>query len=144
AAWFIFLSGAMAISAMILPGISGSFILLILRKYAYILVQFGKLGGSATLDALAALVAFGLAVVIGIMIFTRFLSWLLHHYHAITLCVLIGFMIGSLYVIWPFQSREYAESIRTEQLAFDDPRVLELQMNPESPLKPEYKKTGPL
>ena len=103
AMWFVFLSGSLAITAMILPGISGSFILLILRKYDYILMQFSKLGGPETMDALWVLVPFGLGLVIGIMMFSRVLSWLLHHYYAITLCVLVGFMIGSLYVIWPFK-----------------------------------------
>ena len=71
------------------------------------------------------------------------LSWLLHHYYAITLCVLVGFMIGSLYVIWPFQDREYSESVRSEQVEFNDPIILELQAYPESTRKPEYKKLGP-
>lgn len=141
--WFIFLSGSLAITAMILPGISGSFILLILRKYDYILMQFSKLGGPETMDALWVLVPFGLGLVIGIVMFSRVLSWLLHHYYAITLCVLVGFMIGSLYVIWPFQDREYSESVRSEQVEFNDPIILELQAYPESTRKPEYKKLGP-
>lgn len=143
ATWFIFLSGSIAITAMILPGISGSFILLILRKYDYILMQFSKLGGPETMDALWVLVPFGLGLVIGIMMFSRVLSWLLHHYYAITLCVLVGFMIGSLYVIWPFQDREYSESVRSEQVEINDPVIQELQTNPESTRKPEYKKLGP-
>jgi putative membrane protein len=143
AMWFVFLSGSLAITAMILPGISGSFLLLILRKYDYILMQFSKLGGPETMDALWVLVPFGLGLVIGIMMFSRVLSWLLHHYYAITLCVLVGFMIGSLYVIWPFQDREYSESVRSEQVEFNDPIILELQAYPESTRKPEYKKLGP-
>jgi putative membrane protein len=113
-AWFVFLSGAISITAMILPGISGSFILLILRKYDYILMQFGLLGGSETMSAILVLIPFGLGLVTGIILFSRVLSWLLKHYHTVTLCILIGFMIGSLYVIWPFQDREYVESVRTE------------------------------
>jgi len=114
AAWFVFISGAISITAMILPGISGSFILLILRKYDYILMQFGLLGGSETMSALLVLIPFGLGLITGIMLFSRVLSWLLKHYHTITLCILIGFMVGSLYVIWPFQDRVYVESVRTE------------------------------
>lgn len=114
ATWFVFLSGTISITAMILPGISGSFILLILRKYDYILMQFGLLGGSETMSAILVLIPFGLGLVTGIILFSRLLSWLLRHYHTITLCILIGFMIGSLYVIWPFQDREYVESVRTE------------------------------
>ena len=68
---FVFMSGALAITAMILPGISGSFILLILRKYDFILLQFGKLGGPETMEALMVLVPFGLGMVTGIMPFFR-------------------------------------------------------------------------
>jgi len=93
---FVFMSGALAITAMILPGISGSFILLILRKYDFILLQFGKLGGPETMEALMVLVPFGLGMVTGIMLFSRLLSWLLQRYYVVTICVLIGFMIGSL------------------------------------------------
>lgn len=142
ATWFIFLSGAISITAMILPGISGSFILLILRKYDYILMQFGKLGGSETIEALMVLVPFGIGLVVGIMIFSRILSWLLHHYHIATLCMLVGFMIGSLYVIWPFQDRSYSESVRTEWVSVGDLRVLRLEQEPESTRKPEYLRLG--
>lgn len=142
ATWFVFLSGAISITAMILPGISGSFILLILRKYDYILMQFGKLGGSETLEALMVLVPFGFGLIVGIMLFSRVLSWLLHHYHVATLCVLVGFMIGSLYVIWPFQDRSYSESVRTEWVSVGDLRVLRLEQDPESTRKPEYLRLG--
>jgi putative membrane protein len=138
---FVFMSGALAITAMILPGISGSFILLILRKYDYILSQFGRLGGPETMDAILVLVPFALGMVVGIVIFSRILSWFLHRYNVITLCVLIGFMIGSLYVIWPFQNRIYAESVRERtELSVDDPLVRELMVRPESTRKPEYRR----
>jgi putative membrane protein len=140
--WFIFFSGSIAITAMILPGISGSFILLILRKYDFILGQFGKLGGPETVDALMVLVPFGLGLVIGIMLFSRVLSWLLSRYYKATLYVLVGFMIGSLYVIWPFQDRTYAESIRTEMVAVGDPLINQLEVEPESDRLPEYRRIG--
>ncbi|KPP97256.1 MAG: DUF368 domain membrane protein [Bacteroidetes bacterium HLUCCA01] len=139
---FVFMSGALAITAMILPGISGSFILLILRKYDFILLQFGKLGGPETMEALMVLVPFGLGMVTGIMLFSRLLSWLLQRYYVVTICVLIGFMIGSLYVIWPFQDREYAESVRIEVVSRDAPVVEELRSDPESTLQPEYRRLG--
>ncbi len=142
ATWFIFLSGSLAITAMILPGISGSFILLILRKYDFILGQFGKLGGPETVDALMVLVPFGFGLVVGIMLFSRVLSWLLSRYYKPTLYVLVGFMIGSLYVIWPFQDRAYAESVRTELVTADDPLVEQLQAEPESDRLPEYRRVG--
>ncbi|MCH8524835.1 MAG: DUF368 domain-containing protein [Balneolales bacterium] len=139
---FVFMSGSLAITAMILPGISGSFILLILRKYDYILMQFGKLGGSETLEALMVLVPFGLGMVTGIVLFSRLLSWLLHRYYVVTICVLIGFMIGSLYVIWPFQDREYTQSVRTEVVSADDDLVRALRAAPEDARQPEFRRLG--
>ena len=94
--WFVFLSGAIAICAMILPGISGAFILLILGKYQFIL------GAVAELD-LVVLVVFGLGVISGLLAFSRVLSYLLSKYHDHTISVLAGFIIGSLNKIWPWK-----------------------------------------
>lgn len=92
----LFLSGAVAIMAMILPGISGSFILLILGQYDYILEAVKSLN-------IFILLPVALGAVIGITAFSRVLSWLLKHYHELTITVLVGFMIGSLRVIWPWK-----------------------------------------
>jgi len=94
--WFIFLSGALAICAMILPGISGSFILLLLGKYQFILnaLNEGKIGIIAVLLA---------GALIGIISFANLLSWLLKRYHHITIALLAGFMLGSLNKIWPWK-----------------------------------------
>ena len=94
--WFIFLSGALAICAMILPGISGSFILLLLGKYQFILnaVNEGKL------DILAVLI---IGAIVGIISFANLLSWLLKRFHHLTIALLAGFMIGSLNKIWPWK-----------------------------------------
>ncbi|MDX1590869.1 MAG: DUF368 domain-containing protein [Balneolaceae bacterium] len=136
---FVFLSGSIAICAMILPGISGSYILLIFRKYDYILSQLGNLGSDQTLTALINLVPFVLGALVGIILFSRLLSWLLDHYYSMTLLLLIGFLIGSLYVIWPYQDREYAEMVReTEVLSTDDPFVEELINRGNPPAGPEY------
>ena len=94
--WFIILSGAIAICAMILPGISGAFILLLMGKYAYILgavsdLQFGIL----------LLFAFG--AVTGIVSFSHLLSWLLKKHHTATVATLTGFMVGSLNKVWPWK-----------------------------------------
>jgi putative membrane protein len=94
--WFIFLSGAIAICAMILPGISGSFILLLLGKYQYILAALN------TFD-IPVLVTFALGAVIGIISFSHFLSWLLKHYNYLTIAFLGGIMFGSLNKIWPWK-----------------------------------------
>lgn len=94
--WFIFLSGAIAICAMILPGISGSFILLLMGKYEYILAAVNDLN-------VAVLIVFLAGAAVGIVCFSHFLSWLLKHFYTIAICVLSGFMIGSLVKIWPWQ-----------------------------------------
>ena len=94
--WFIFLSGAIAICAMILPGISGSFILLLLGMYRFILEAVGDLN-------IAVLATFLVGAAIGIITFSNLLSWLLKKYHNITIAVLAGFMIGSLNKVWPWK-----------------------------------------
>lgn len=139
---FIFLSGSLSISAMVLPGISGSFILLILRKYDTVLGAFAKLGGNETMDALMILVPFGFGLIFGLALFARLLSWLLNHYYTITLCILIGFMAGSLYIIWPFQEQEYVESVRTETVSIDNPVVQEIRESMPDLQASEYRKLG--
>ena len=94
--WFVFLSGAIAICAMILPGISGSFILLILGKYAFILEAVNE-------RHLGVIAVFLLGCVVGITTFARVISWLLDHYHDVAVALLAGFMIGSLGKIWPWK-----------------------------------------
>ncbi|WP_020403983.1 DUF368 domain-containing protein [Gracilimonas tropica] len=140
---FVFLSGSIAICAMILPGISGSYLLLIMRKYDYLLSQIGKLGGVETVDGLIGLLPFILGAIVGLAAFSRFLSWLLSKYHSQTIAVLIGFLIGSLYVIWPYQHREFVEQVReTEVVYMTDPRAQELMENPQSTNLPEYERIG--
>lgn len=92
----VFLSGAIAICAMILPGISGSFILLLLGKYYYILDAVNKM------DFLTIAI-FVLGCALGLALFSRLLSWLFHHHHDISIIVLSGIMLGSLRKIWPWQ-----------------------------------------
>lgn len=88
----LFFSGAIAICAMILPGISGSFILLILGQYDYVL------GAVKERDIVSILfVAAGAGI--GILIFSRILSWLLKHYENTTIALLVGFMVGSMRLI---------------------------------------------
>lgn len=105
--WFIFLSGALAICAMILPGISGSFILLILGKYEYVLGAIsGLVAGVDPGRNLLILGVFGLGAIIGILAFSRFLHWLLARWQKETMIVLAGFIIGSLVKIWPWTNAE--------------------------------------
>lgn len=97
--WFLFLSGALAICAMILPGISGAFILVLLGKYEYVLSAVNN-RDIFTL----ALVAAG--AVVGLVTFAQILSWLFKKYHDNTVALLIGLMIGSLRKVWPWKKDE--------------------------------------
>lgn len=92
----VILSGAIAICAMILPGVSGSFLLLIMGKYEQIL-------GAVSDRDIVTLGLFMLGAAIGISVFSRLLSWLFAKHHDITVAALIGFMIGSLRKIWPWK-----------------------------------------
>lgn len=94
--WFVFVSGSIAICAMILPGISGSFILVLLGMYKYVLSAISEL-------RVAVLLAFAAGAATGLLVFSRLLSWLLHRYHDITIAALVGVMIGSLNKVWPWK-----------------------------------------
>ena len=107
ALWFIFLSGAIAICAMILPGISGSFILLILGKYQYILGAVSDLvAGQNVVDNLLIIGVFAIGAIVGILSFSKLLHWLLSRWHKQALIILAGFIIGSLVKIWPWNNPE--------------------------------------
>jgi putative membrane protein len=119
ALWFIFLSGALAICAMILPGISGSFILLILGKYQYIMSTItscvgnvGAIWGAEGADKILfwnsalTLAIFLIGAIVGILSFSKFLHWLLARWNKETLIVLAGFIIGSLVKVWPWNNEE--------------------------------------
>lgn len=94
--FFIFLCGAIAICAMILPGISGSFILVLLGKYFYIMEAV------KSFDVMVIIV-FVVGAVLGITSFSRVLSYALRKFRNITLAVLAGFMLGSLNKVWPWK-----------------------------------------
>lgn len=107
ALWFIFLSGALAICAMILPGISGSFILLILGKYQYIMGAISGLAAGEDFGRnLMILGVFLIGAAVGILGFSKFLHWLLARWNKETLIVLAGFIIGSLVKVWPWSNAE--------------------------------------
>jgi putative membrane protein len=103
--WFVILSGALASCAMILPGISGSFILLLLGKYEFALHAVNE---RMILD----LFLLGSGAVVGLVLFANLLSWLLKKFHDVTIAVLVGFMIGSLNKIWPW--KEILQTILVE------------------------------
>ncbi|MBE0409843.1 MAG: DUF368 domain-containing protein [Anaerolineales bacterium] len=123
--WFVFLSGAIAINAMILPGISGAFILVLLGKYKYVLdaVVEG--------DIVVLLLVISGAVV-GLVTFARLLRWLFHNYHDFTVAVLIGLIIGALRKVWPWKELIAAETGAVEELNY----FLEVNVLPDA-LTPE-------
>ena len=93
---FAAFSGALAISAMILPGISGSFVMLLLGQYKNMVTAINN-------RDLIFIAALGIGMVIGIIMFTRLLNMLLKKFHSQTIAFLIGLMIASLYTLWPFK-----------------------------------------
>ena len=117
--WNLFLCGMIIICAMILPGISGSFLLLILGQYKYVLAAVNLLvalpialakgkgvpAPDAILEAVMTLIWIALGCIVGLGSFSHFLNWLFKKHHDITVSALIGFMIGSLWKLWPWQER---------------------------------------
>jgi putative membrane protein len=106
--WFLFISGAIAICAMILPGISGSFILLLLGQYQTVL-------GAINDRNLGVIAIVGAGATVGILSFTRILHWLLARFHDVTIAALIGFMAGSLRKIWPWKETLETAMVRDGQ-----------------------------
>lgn len=101
---YVFFSGAVAICAMILPGISGAFILLILGMYYHVTgLLKGVASGAITGEALTTIAVFGVGCLTGILVFSRVLRFLLDRFHSVTMAVLCGFMFGSLRKIWPYK-----------------------------------------
>ena len=116
----MFLAGALAICAMILPGISGSFILLLLGMYAPIM---GAIKGFE-LDILALFLA---GCLIGLLSFSHLLSWMFRHFHDITVALLTGFMLGSLNKVWPWKfTTSYRINSHGEQVPLVQDNVLPL------------------
>ena len=95
--FFIFLTGSIAICAMILPGISGSFILLLLSKYEFIINSIKDF-------KFDVLIVFALGCIFGLLLFSRFLSYLFLNYKDYVLSLLSGFLFGSLLKVWPFKT----------------------------------------
>lgn len=95
--WYIFLSGAIAICAMILPGISGAFILVLLGSYQV------AMEGLKDLD-LTLIAIFASGCLVGLLSFSKLLKYLFTHFKNLTLALLSGFLIGSLLKIWPWKN----------------------------------------
>lgn len=94
--WFLILSGAISICAMILPGISGSFILVLLGKYHFFVAAVNQ-------RELMPIVWLMIGATVGLVTFAQILGWLFRQYRSMTIAVLTGFMIGSLRKVWPWK-----------------------------------------
>lgn len=121
--WFVFFCGIISVSGMTLPGFSGSFILILLGNYVLLLVDsvnalsdtvseiitgdFSFISNHQRLRTLKVLVVFTLGSVTGLVTFSHVLSYILKHYKSITLSAIIGFIIGSLGVVWPWKETIY-------------------------------------
>lgn len=117
--WFIFLCGAISICAMILPGISGSFILLVMGKYHHIMQAITDLNWPV-------IIAFGVGCVVGILAFAKLLHWLLARWERQTMLVLLGFVFGSLVRVWPWYDGEAVEAAQLLRTGSASPLDLQI------------------
>ena len=130
--WFVLISGAIAICAMILPGISGAFILLILGKYKYIIEAV------ETVD-IGTLAIFAVGCIFGLLSFARLISWFLRNYQSLTVAMLAGFMIGSLNKVWPWKVVDsFRINSKGEQVPLFDHNVLPKQFLSETGQDPQF------
>ena len=130
--WFLFFAGFIAIIAMILPGISGAFILLLLGAYKSIIGTITQLGDGITSlnwelfsSAFLKLSVFLLGAIVGLKVFSRVLNWMFKHHKNMILATLTGFMIGALNKIWPWKEvLEYRLNHAGEQIPFLERSIL--------------------
>lgn len=130
--WFLFVAGFIAIIAMILPGISGAFILLLLGAYQAVIgtiTQFtdgiSAMNWEQIGQAVFKLVVLGLGAVVGLKVFSGVLNWMFKHHKHVVLATLTGFMIGALNKIWPWKKvLEYRTNHSGEEVPFIEKSIL--------------------
>lgn len=113
--FYLMLCGAVAMCSMILPGVSGSFVLILMGNYFLILNSVNDLRRGAFNEALPIILPIGIGAVIGVAVLSRFLSWLFKKYYDITTALITGFITGSLFVIWPWKlekTKAFGEKIK--------------------------------
>ena len=120
--WFLFLSGALAICAMILPGISGSFILLLLGAYKPVIDALDE-------RDLKTIFVVGCGAILGLLTFSRVLKWLFDKYKSMTLAVLTGFIAGSLNKIWPWKEVIASEMINGKLKILEEKSISPFHFN---------------
>ncbi|GMT45536.1 MAG: DUF368 domain-containing protein [bacterium] len=102
--WYLFLSGIVAICSMILPGLSGSFVLILMGNYELVAIQ------AINNRELSILLPVALGAIIGLIAFSHLLSWIFKKYKNQTIAILTGFILGSLNVLWPWKTVEYLKN----------------------------------
>lgn len=127
--WFIYLCGVIGITAMILPGISGSFLLLILGKYEYIT---GAVKNPFLIDNITIIGIFLCGTITGLLGFSKTLNWFLKNYHLQTMSFLTGILIGSMKKVWPWKEVLESVEIRGKIKVLRDTNIIPQEMNGES------------
>lgn len=99
---FLLLSGVVAVAVLVLPGVSGSFVLLAMGSYNYVIERVRGVTAGELAESGLPLIVFSLGMVLGMLTAARLVSWMLARYQSLTLAVLTGLMLGSLRALWPF------------------------------------------
>ena len=126
--WFICFAGTISICAMILPGLSGAFILLVLGKYAYIV---DAIKNPFSIENITIIIVFSAGCAIGLAGFSRVLSYLLKKYYNVTLAVLTGLMLGSLRKIWPWKETLQTKIIHGKTYIVSEKNLIPSEINTE-------------
>ena len=120
--WYLIICGAVAVCSMILPGLSGSFVLILMGNYQLIMIY------AVSHFDMKIIVPVAIGVVVGLLAFSHFLSWLLSRYARQTMAVLTGFIFGSLGTIWPWKTPVYLMQDGAEVLKNGKPIIQSYQM----------------
>lgn len=104
--WYLLICGVVAMASMIIPGLSGSFVLLLLGNYQLIMIE--SVAGLKTLeaDAFRILIPVGIGAIVGVIALSRLLAWIFDRYHDLAVALLTGFVAGSLLIIWPWKTAQ--------------------------------------
>lgn len=120
--WYLIICGAVAVCSMILPGLSGSFVLILMGNYQLIMIY------AVSHFDMKIIIPVAIGVVVGLLAFSHFLSWLLSRYARQTMAVLTGFIFGSLGTIWPWKNLVYLMQDGAEVLKNGKPIIQSYQM----------------
>jgi len=106
--FYLLLCGVIAMASMIIPGLSGSFVLLLMGNYELIAIKTINKLTSGDLSALKTLVPVGIGAVVGLVALSHLLSWIFRRFHDFAVALLTGFVAGSLLIIWPWKTPRMA------------------------------------